>query len=218
MARILALFVLLCLPLPAMAGLVGVVRVVDADTWDVGGERVRLFGIDAPEMAQTCQDASGRPWACGVWATGQVRRRFETRVVTCERLDTDRYGRTVARCFENGADVARDMVARGLALAYRRYSGDYVLAEKAAAFRAVGLHSGKLQAPAEYRAELRRAGMTPATDGCRIKGNISSRGERIYHLPGQRFYDRTRISTAKGERWFCTPSEALENGWRAARR
>jgi hypothetical protein len=50
--------------------------------------------------------------------------------------------------------------------------------------------------------------------GCVIKGNISSSGERIYHVPGQRYYDKTVISWSKGERWFCTEQEAVAAGWR----
>ena len=53
--------------------------------------------------------------------------------------------------------------------------------------------------------------------GCLIKGNISRSSERIYHLPGGRWYDRTKISTMTGERWFCTEAEARAAGWRAAR-
>src|SRR4029077_3291004 len=47
-----------------------------------------------------------------------------------------------------------------------------------------------------------------ASSGCNIKGNISDRGERIYHVPGQQYYDRTTINESKGERWFCTEAEA----------
>jgi hypothetical protein len=54
--------------------------------------------------------------------------------------------------------------------------------------------------------------------GCTIKGNISpDTGERIYHLPSDAFYDRTRISLLWGERWFCTEAEARAAGWRRAR-
>lgn len=67
----------------------------------------------------------------------------------------------------------------------------------------------------------------PATTGCPqgcitpppsciIKGNISSSGEKIYHMPGQRDYDKTVIDPSKGERWFCTEAEAIANGWRRA--
>ena len=52
---------------------------------------------------------------------------------------------------------------------------------------------------------------------CAIKGNISSSGERIYHVPGQLYYYATKISVGKGERWFCTEQEAIRSGWRKAK-
>lgn len=65
-----------------------------------------------------------------------------------------------------------------------------------------------------------RPGMAqaPSTESCMIKGNISDYGERIYHVPGGAFYGKTRISPAKGERWFCTEAEARAAGWRRSRR
>ena len=53
--------------------------------------------------------------------------------------------------------------------------------------------------------------------GCNIKGNINDRGEYIYHVPGQKYYSRTVISTSRGERWFCSEEEARAAGWRRAR-
>ncbi len=54
--------------------------------------------------------------------------------------------------------------------------------------------------------------------GCRIKGNISmNTGERIYHLPSQDYYDETVINSSKGERWFCSESEARSAGWRKSK-
>ena len=55
------------------------------------------------------------------------------------------------------------------------------------------------------------------SDGCNIKGNVSTRGERIYHVPGQRYYNATRISASHGERWFCSEAEARAAGWRRSR-
>jgi hypothetical protein len=52
---------------------------------------------------------------------------------------------------------------------------------------------------------------------CNIKGNVSTRGERIYHVPGQKYYDETRISASHGERWFCSEEEARAAGWRKSR-
>nr|WP_246044001.1 thermonuclease family protein [Ruegeria sediminis] len=205
------------LPLAAAASeeISGPVRVVDADTWDVGGVRVRLHGIDAPEMDQTCQSREGADWSCGVWATDKVRRAYEGRTARCRPLDRDRYGRTVARCEVAGEDVGRTLVEKGLAFAFRKYSGDYVSQERVAMAEKSGLHSGTVQAPWLFRAA---GGAAKAPSDCRIKGNISAEGERIYHVPGQRHYARTQINPKKGERWFCSAAEAREAGWRAARR
>ncbi len=61
-------------------------------------------------------------------------------------------------------------------------------------------------------------GCTTPPPGCLIKGNISSSGEKIYHVPGGAFYAQTIIDPTKGERWFCTEAEALTNGWRKSLR
>jgi len=62
-------------------------------------------------------------------------------------------------------------------------------------------------------------GCTSHVPGCDIKGNISvETEERIYHMPGQEYYNETRISPEYGERWFCTEAEATANGWRRALR
>ena len=54
--------------------------------------------------------------------------------------------------------------------------------------------------------------------GCKIKGNVSiDTGERIYHVPGQRYYQQTRINPRHGERWFCSEAEARAAGWRKSR-
>ena len=53
---------------------------------------------------------------------------------------------------------------------------------------------------------------------CLIKGNVSSSGERIFHVPGAQHYEETKISEQKGERWFCTETEAVAAGWRKSKR
>ena len=200
----------------ARAELSGTARVVDGDTLQIGDTRIRLHGIDAPEAAQTCVSAAGATFACGTAATGALTRLIGDAAVSCAALDLDRYGRTVARCTVGGRDLGRDMVASGFATAYRAYSMVYLPAEEDARRAGRGLWSAQMQDPAEYRAAAAAAAdAIPGT--CAIKGNISS-GGRIYHVPGQENYAVTRISTAKGERWFCSEAEARAAGWRAARR
>lgn len=133
----------------------GVGRVIDGDTLDVGTVRVRLHGIDAFERNQMCDGPRG-PWACGAAATRALRARAEGRTLVCEILDTDRYGRKVSRCERDGADVAEALVAEGLALAYRRYSQDYVDEETAARAGALGAWNGSFDRPEQWRGRSRR--------------------------------------------------------------
>ncbi|WP_424984518.1 thermonuclease family protein [Microbulbifer sp. S227A] len=217
MLRICAIFVLCLIPLLAAADPRGRIRVIDGDTWDVGGERVRLFGIDAPESDQTCQSPDGAVWGCGQWVSQQVKARYEGKRAGCKAVDTDRYGRIVARCEVAGRDVGRAMVSDGLAFAYRRYAMDYDLDEKGAAVNGRGLHGSRFQRPAQFRS-AKRSAVPPSRQDCPIKGNVSSKGVKIYHVPGQEHYGRTQINMAKGERWFCSEAEARRAGWRRARR
>jgi endonuclease YncB( thermonuclease family) len=222
MLRICSIFVLgLWGSVVAAETVSGVARVIDGDTLAFGARHVRLMGVDAPEMAQTCT-REGRAWACGVAARAAMVARLGLRITTCTGAADDRYGRLVAVCRQDGADVAADLVGAGAILAYRRYSMAYVGLETTARAARVGVWAGQVEAPAAFRA-ARRAGLDlPAAEasapaaGCAIKGNISGRG-RIYHMPGQPDYDATVITPAKGERWFCSVAAAESAGWRAVR-
>ncbi len=108
------------------------------------------------------------------------------------------------------------LVTRGLARAYLRYSDRYAEIEKAAVVAGRGIFGSDMAAPEAHREQGAAVAQT-APAGCVIKGNISANG-RIYHLPGQEHYDRTRIDEARGERWFCSEAEAQAAGWRRARR
>lgn len=201
---------------PGPGEISGPARVIDGDTLDVGGIRVRLYGVDAPERDQTCRSAQGVPWPCGTWSSERVTALYGGRRLVCARKDIDHHGRTVAVCRAEGADIAARLVSEGVIAAYPRYTRDYVALEAAAKAAGRGLWAGTMQSPEAFR----HAGRTvpgAAPTGCAIKGNISDRG-RIYHLPGNENYAKTRINTARGERWFCSEAEARAAGWRAARR
>jgi endonuclease YncB( thermonuclease family) len=192
------------------------IRVVDGDTIVLDHARIRLFGIDAPEMDQSCS-AEGRAWPCGEAAAAYLAELLRGRRVVCETRDVDRYGREVAVCRADGLDVNAQMARRGMAWAYLRFSEDYLDEETAARRDRLGVWRGPNQPAWEYRAAARLARRDAPRDGCVIKGNISSSG-RIYHLPGSRGYAKTRINEARGERWFCTEAEARAAGWRPPRR
>ncbi|MBT0956012.1 thermonuclease family protein [Alphaproteobacteria bacterium KMM 3653] len=216
--KILSLIAALVLISPAAIGQTVEGRMVatDGDSLRIGEERIRLYGIDAPELDQTCLRPDGGVWRCGGWSQRQLREVIRGQDLRCEGRERDRYGRLVATCFAGGRDVAEEMVTRGAAFAYRRYAMDYVDAEKGAAIADRGLWAADVQSPAAFRAG-KVAPSSPAPEGCEIKGNISASG-RIYHMPGQADYNRTGINTAKGERWFCSEDAARAAGWRRARR
>lgn len=199
----------------------GTARVIDGDTLALGAVKIRLHGIDAPEMAQICTDMHGAEWTCGEWSKAALER-LASGSVTCVQQDVDRYGRIVGICFGQDGDLNAAMVAKGAAFAYAKYSHYYLPQESQARQLAAGLWRSGVKQPADYRADKRAAKQAqqaraekPSPDGCKIKGNISKSG-RLYHLPGSRWYDGTRINTGNGEQWFCTESDALAAGWRAA--
>ena len=179
------------LPTASRSALSGLARVVDGDTLDVAGARVRLHGIDAPESAQRCR-ASGRSWPCGREAARALASRIGDQRIFCEERDRDGYGRVVAVCAVAGLDLNEWMVSEGWAFAYRRYSRDYVAAESRARAARRGIWRGEAVAPWEWRRGRRLPGSAPAArrdgEGCRIKGNIGGDGMRIYHVPGGQYY------------------------------
>ena len=201
-------------PPAAAAGLTGVATIIDGDTLDIHGQRVRLHGIDAPESGQVCE-RGGRKVRCGQEAARALDTVVGRRAVSCAAKDRDRYGRTVAVCHVGKIDLNDWMVRGGHAVAYTRYAKDYAEAEAEARRARRGVWAGTFETPEGWRRERRRPPTPQAAPaaGCPIKGNIGQTGKRIYHLPGQRDYDRTRIDDKRGERWFCSEQEARQAGW-----
>ena len=152
----------------------GRARVIDGDTMDVGGMRVRLHGVDAPEGNQSCLIGDER-WPCGRRSARALADLIDGRVAGC-----------------------------GVGISCRLGTGDRG--------RGCGLLCAS-RVIATAPSERQQGGL------CRIKGNISrNSGKRIYHMPGDRDYAPTRISVERGERWFCSESEARSAGWRRAGR
>jgi endonuclease YncB( thermonuclease family) len=210
--------------------LVGRASITDADTITIGVHEVRFHGIDAPESSQRCKDAEGRTYPCGRIAAKALNEFLAaSRPTTCEFVEWDKYGRFVGNCRRaDGVSVSVWLVQNGHAMDWPLHSNGIFAADQAAArAKRIGIWQGEVQPPWEYRAE-RRAGKNSVTNSvapqslmsgsCNIKGNISSKGERIYHVPGQRDYNKTKIDRSKGERIFCSEAEARQAGWRRAKR
>lgn len=152
----LAVGILLLTVAGSRAEIVGQASIVDGDTVEIHGHRIRLFGIDTPEKRQPCWDASGSEYRCGQKAAFVLSDFIGNSPVSCEERDIDRYGRVVGRCFVRGKDVNEYMVRSGFAMAYRRYASDYIGAELEARNNKRGLWSGAFQAPWDWRREKRR--------------------------------------------------------------
>lgn len=208
----------------------GVASVIDGDTIEVHGQRVRFNGIDAPESSQYCDDAKGFEYPCGRRSAEALDGFLAASTpVQCAFITWDRYGRFVGDCTRaDGASAASWMVEHGQALDWPKYSnGAYATQQAKAKATKLGLWVGSFQAPWDWRAQHSDDVQTPSAPlfatgngnaSCKIKGNISASGERIYHVPGQKYYSVTVISQNKGERWFCSEAEAVAAGWRRSKR
>lgn len=208
-------------PEVAAEGIVQVLGIIDGDTIDVDldGERtrVRVIGLDAPERDE-----------CGYQeAASAMQSLAQSREVRLEadptQLDVDVYGRLLRHVFTlEGLNVAEQIIEQGFAVEYTydkpyAHVEDFLAAQARAQEAGLGIWGPLCATP------LAAVGDAPATtaeagEECVIKGNINRKGERIYHQPHQQHYDDTIIDTFEGERWFCTPEEAEEAGWRPAKR
>jgi endonuclease YncB( thermonuclease family) len=145
--RLVLCFSLLLLSSPSLAGvIVGRATVIDGGTLEIRGQRVGLFGIDAPAAGQTCRDARDGEYACGQRAAQALEYRIGGNVVHCEPQHTDGSG-VVAICRSWGEDLNAWMVGLGWAFACRSDSTRYVRAEDLARRRHAGMWSGGLDRP-----------------------------------------------------------------------
>lgn len=129
----------------------GVASVIDGDTLEIHGQRIRLYGIDAPESRQTCRDAAGRDYRCGQQAAIALSDRIGRLPASCEKRDVDRYKRIVAVCRLGRDDLNAWLVSEGHAMAYRQYSSDYVSQEARAREARRGIWRGEFTAPWDWR-------------------------------------------------------------------
>lgn len=217
----------------------GVPQIVDADTVYIGQTKIRFNGVDAPETDQVCLDAAGKTWTCGIEALTRLRTFSKDREWSCELRGTDVYMRSLGSCTVGRENVSRWLVQNGWALAFRRYSTEYVSDEDSARERQRGLWSGAFIAPWDWRHRSRSTvilgahsvpstaqralvsnateNSAPPTGNCLIKANLSSTPQCKYHVPGGRFYDRLSMQPSSSRRWFCTEAEAQAAGCRRSK-
>ena len=203
-----------------------VVSVADGDTITVSidgvNERIRLIGIDAPELRPA--ECFGRESAdhAAELATGTS----VALIADDSQDDRDRYGRLLRYVvlpdgtMLNGV-LIRDGYAREFTYgAPYRFQQEFRGYQELARATGTGVWSLSCQQQSAIAATTSTTvGPAPAAPdpNCPIKGNVNSKGDRIYHVPGDDSYPDTVINPAKGERWFCSTAEAEAAGWRAAR-
>ncbi len=189
-----------------------VTRVIDGDTIELeDGTRVRYIGVDTPEPGQ----------CFGKEATEANARLVENQSVKLE-FDIekqDKYGRTLAYVWVGSTLVNEELVREGFATVTTyapnvKYVERFLAAQKEARDAERGLW--KSGVCSESKPTTSPQVQSSQTE-CTIKGNISSSGEKIYHMPGQRYYEQTKVDEGKGERWFCNENEAVSSGWRKSK-
>lgn len=133
-------------------GIVGRASVIDGDTIEIRGSKIRLWGIDAFEATQKCKDFS-RFYSCGSKAAWELDRLIGNKTTNCKSKGKDRYQRILAICFSNNINLNEAMVLSGWALAYSKYSNQYESMQLTAATRKSGAWSGTFVAPWDFRAK-----------------------------------------------------------------
>ncbi len=214
-----------------------VTKVVDGDTFDVSidgqTKRIRLIGVDTPETVDPrkpvqCFGKEASNKAVELLLNKKVRLEADT-----TQGETDKYGRLLRYAFrEDGLFYNKWIIENGYAHEYTyntpyKYQVEFKQAETVAREGKKGLWADNAcpiesvtpkqttpsvpvtQAPAEQKS-------TQSTGSCLIKGNISSDGRKLYHLPSCPSYSKTSIDEGVGEKWFCSEQEAVQAGWTKA--
>lgn len=131
--------------------IIGVASVIDGDTIDIHGQRIRFQGVDAPESAQVCQ-LEGKPWRCGSAAATALADFIGMQTVSCMPSGKDRYKRTIASCTVDGVDIEAWLVESGWALDYGKYSkGKFAEIQREAEAADRGIWASEFQKPWEWR-------------------------------------------------------------------
>tara|TARA_B100000767_G_C19746009_1_gene528545 strand:- start:631 stop:1101 length:471 start_codon:yes stop_codon:yes gene_type:complete len=129
----------------------GFPNITDGDTIKISNIRIRLHGIDAPETKQFCT-RNFKEYSCGIDATAALAKKIGRKKVVCKAQDKlDRYKRYISVCFVEKVNLNKWMVRNGYAIAYRRYSKDYVEDENYAKTKKLGLWSGSFIRPEKWR-------------------------------------------------------------------
>ncbi|MBR2600749.1 thermonuclease family protein [Candidatus Saccharibacteria bacterium] len=194
--------------------------VIDGDTIKIDYEgketSVRLIGVNTPETVDPRKTVE----CFGQEASQYLKNLLEGKKVKIEadysQTDRDKYDRLLRYIYLDGEDVGYMVINNGYGYEYT-YNYPYIKqSEYKQAQEEAEKNSRGLWAEGVCVEETKEE-METTTDYCVIKGNINNKGEKIYHMPGQQYYNQTQIDTSQGERWFCSEAEAQAAGWRKSK-
>lgn len=202
----------------------GFARVIDGDTIAFGATSVRLAGVDTPERNQPCEKP-GSVRNCGASARLGLESLIGGRMVTCEQAgSSETYGRPVGLCRAGDVDLTEAMLAGGFGKLDRTYAYQwpraldrFAAAEAVARNARLGIWAEHVGDPSSYRPGGRRSSGGDCPPDRPVKANINpEKDTRIYHMPEDRLYGRTRIDLP-GEACFAIPAEAEAAGFRRSK-
>jgi endonuclease YncB( thermonuclease family) len=195
----------------------GQVTVIDGDTLQVGNKVIQLYGIDAPELGQLCNE-DGRLRHCGVDAALALRKLITMAEPSlhCSPWhdgsdQTEAAGVMVEVCEVGNQDIGLIMLHGGYSVALPGSFPDYTEAQEQAREGNLGLWHTQFMLPWEWRKGDRSP--DEQTD-CNVKATTSDPGGPVYYVPTDPEYDRIAIDPAQGDTWFCSDEEARLAGWR----
>ncbi len=131
--------------------IIGKPTIIDGDTIKILNYKIRLHGIDSPEINQLCLDKNNKQWQCGIRAKNSLNNFISNKNIKCIYNKKDRYKRFIGTCYLNEIDIQEWMVKNGWAIAYKKYSKKYVEAEIYAKNNNLGIWKGKFLEPYKWR-------------------------------------------------------------------
>ena len=210
-----------------------VTSVVDGDTIKIDYSGIetslRLIGINAPEINNSYTMVQCYGTESAKYLTGLLSGKSVKIEVDPTQDSVDDYNRLLRYVYLEGEDIGLKMVSGGYAREYTynnpyNKQSEYKNAEASAKQNKNGQWADSVCANTSKKTEQPKAQPVPvvtptqtAKQQCNIKGNINKKGQKIYHMPGQQYYNDTVIKESDGERWFCTEQEAINAGWRKSK-